>query len=127
MRDFTCQRCSSVYYTAAAINLTPLKCPYCGFVPGQTGHESRLDERSLFRGNCRLIKDDSGIPIETTDISRIGAGVVMKGAAPIRRDDTVRIEIEGFGLKSDARVVWVRQSGEGEWRAGLSFFSEMQV
>lgn len=120
MRNYTCPRCSSTFY-AAAINRMPLKCPYCGFALGRTGLESRLDKRSTFCGNCRLVKNGSDIPAATTDISRIGAGVVMKGAAPIKRDDTVRLEMEDIDLKSNARVVWVLQSGAGVWRAGLRF------
>lgn len=68
------------------------------------------------------MKDDSHIQAETTDISRIGAGVVMKGPVPIKKDDTVSLEIEDFDLKSNAQVIWVQQSGEGGWRAGLRFF-----
>jgi len=123
MHDFTCLRCSSKFYSAAA-DLTPLKCPYCGFVAGQKGLESRMDERRPLRGDCRLFNDGPAIPTETTDISRIGAGVVMKGTAAIKRDDTVRVEIDGLDLRSVARVVWVKRSGAEEWRAGLSFLEK---
>lgn len=120
MRNYTCPGCSSAFYSA--VTGPSLKCPYCGFLVRQTGLEGRLDGRSALRRDCRIVKDGSDIPAETIDISRKGAGVVIKGPAPIKRDDTVRVEIKDFDLESNARVVWVQQAGAGGWRAGLRFF-----
>jgi len=115
MRNYTCPGCDSVFHSA--VIGSSLKCPYCGLAV--QGLEGRLEGRGTLRRVCRIVKGGSGISAETTDISRRGAGVLLDG--PVEMDDTVRVEIQGFDLKSNARVVWVEAQGAGKWRAGLSF------
>lgn len=115
MRNYTCPGCDSVFHSA--VTGPHLKCPYCGL--SIKGLESRIERRGALRRVCRIVKGGSGISAETTDISRKGAGVLLDG--PVENDDTVRVEIRGFDLKPNARVVWVKSQGPGKWRAGLSF------
>lgn len=119
MKNTSCERCNSQFFTA--YNDTNTTCPFCGYSFFLTGESMiRTYKRSQIDRPCLLTGDDKNITVQARDISEGGIGIEAATEFSITKDEKVNIVIEDFDINSAALIKWITRENNA-LRAGLQF------
>ncbi len=121
MHTNVCPRCQNSFYTA--LTHTDVNCPFCNFTVRFIESDARNMKRVVIERECEVLRKDFTTQCQTSDISKGGVGIMVRGLIPFDfgTGDVLRIVVKDFEINSDAEVMWIKKFNGFMSKAGLRF------